>query len=120
MACLALACFHVIVSNTLLHSTNPPWLDRCCIYLSLGTNSLESGRNLADANKEVLNVDWLTPGLVEEIEQQFPVANEIDSTNPNQPGNDFYLTKIAIIFPLGRKFASFKQLIQACEMFLEA
>jgi hypothetical protein len=31
-----------------------------------------------------------------------------------------HLTKIAIIFPPGRKFASFKQLKQACEMFLEA
>ena len=75
---------------------------------------------MADANKEFLNVDWLTPGLVEEIEQQFPVANEIDPSNRNQCDYDLYLTKIAILFPPGRKFASFKQLKQACEMFLEA
>jgi hypothetical protein len=48
------------------------------------------------------------------------VANEIDSTNHNQPDYDLYLRKIAILFPPDRKFASFKQLTQSYEMFLDA
>jgi hypothetical protein len=81
---------------------------------------LDSGRSLFDVKEEYLQLDWLTPGLVDEIEQQFPVSIEIDATNRNQRDYDAYLTKIAVLFPIGRRFASFKQLTQACEMFLEA
>jgi hypothetical protein len=39
--------------------------------------------------------------------------------NHNQQDYEGYLWKIAILFPVGRWFASFKQLTQACGMFLE-
>jgi hypothetical protein len=42
-------------------------------------------------------MDWLTPSLVEEIEEQFPVATGIDVTNHNQCDYDAYLMKIAIV-----------------------
>jgi hypothetical protein len=57
---------------------------------------------------------------VEEIENQFPIGNEIDATNRNQIDYVVYLPKLAILFPVGRQFASFKQLTQVCEMFLDA
>jgi hypothetical protein len=77
---------------------------------------------MADDNKEFPNDAWLTPGLVKDIEQQFPVANGVDSsTNHDQYNYDLYLTKVTIlIFPPGRKFASFKQLTHICKMSLEA
>ena len=68
----------------------------------------ESGRNLFDAKEEYLNKNWLTQGIVEEIENQFPTGNEIDATNRNQRDYEAYLRKIALLFPVGRRFASFK------------
>jgi hypothetical protein len=44
---------------------------------------LDSERDLCAAMEEYLQLDWSTPGLVEEIEQQFPVSIEIDATNRN-------------------------------------
>jgi hypothetical protein len=41
-------------------------------------------------------------------------------TDRNEQEYEVYLRKIAILFPVGRHFASFKQLTQACEMFLDA
>jgi hypothetical protein len=50
-------------------------------------------------------MNWLTPSLVEDIEQQFPAANEIDAPNHNQHDYDTSFMKIAILFPPGRNFA---------------
>jgi hypothetical protein len=41
-----------------------------------------------DPKASNLNLDWLTSGLVEDIEQQLPVSPEIDGTNHNQRDND--------------------------------
>jgi hypothetical protein len=62
----------------------------------------ESGLNLYVANEGYLKKNWLTPGIVEEIEKQFPIGSEIDATDRNQRDYEGYLWKIAILFPVGR------------------
>jgi hypothetical protein len=51
----------------------------------------ESGRDLFAVKEEYLKKNWLTQGIVEEIENQFPTGNEIDATNRNQRDYAAYL-----------------------------
>ena len=79
-----------------------------------------SGKSPAKQNTELLQKDWLTPGLIHEIEALFPNASEINSDDDNKRDSLAFQSKIALLFPCGRLFASFKQIDQAADMFLGA
>lgn len=77
--------------------------------------------------KELLNVaeslkdcNWVTDGLSAEIQALFPTKNEIDANNNNQRDLDAFKLKAAKIFPVGRVFASYRQLEQVSSLFLNA
>jgi hypothetical protein len=76
--------------------------------------------SFVEQNKELLVQDWLTPGLIAEIDALSPCTFEIDNTQDNKRDATAFQSKIAKIFPVGRVFASFKQLDQAADMFLSA
>jgi hypothetical protein len=71
-----------------------------------------------EQNTELLQKDWLTPGLIHEIETLFPIPSEINSDDDNKRDSIALQRKIALLFPCGRLFASFKQIRQAVDMFL--
>jgi hypothetical protein len=72
-----------------------------------------SGKTLAQQNTELLQKDWLTPGLTHEIESLFPIASEINRQDDNKRDSIAFQRKAALLFPSGRMFASFKQIDQA-------
>jgi hypothetical protein len=71
-------------------------------------------------NKELLKEDWLTPGLLLEIEALAPAPSEIQADQDNRRDPTAFQNKIAKLFPVGRIFASFKQLDQAADIFLSS
>jgi hypothetical protein len=81
-----------------------------------------SGKTLPvdEQNTELLQKDWLTPGLIHEIETLFPNPSEINSENDNKCDSIAFQCKIALLFPCRRLFASFKQIDQAADTFLGA
>ena len=79
-----------------------------------------SGKSLDEQNTVLLQKDWLTPGLIHEIEALFPNASEINSDDDNKRDSLTFQRKIALLFPCVRLFASFKQIDQAADMFLDA
>ncbi len=79
-----------------------------------------SSLTLDEQNTQLLQKDWLTTGLVEEIEALFPSSSKIKANDDNKRDPTAFQHKIAKLFPPGRIFASFKQLDQAADMFLGA
>jgi hypothetical protein len=79
-----------------------------------------SGKTLNEQNTQLLQKDWLTPGLIHEIETFFPTPSEINSDDDNRRDSVAFQRKISLRFPCGRMFASFKQIDQAADMFLGA
>jgi hypothetical protein len=79
-----------------------------------------SGQTLDEQNTQLLQKDRLTPGLIHEIETLFPNPSEINSDDDNRRDSNAFQRKIALLFPCGRIFASFKQLDRAVDMFLVA
>jgi hypothetical protein len=79
-----------------------------------------SGKTLDEQNTQLLQKDWLTPGLIHEIETLFPNPSEINSDDDNRRDSVAFQRKISLLFPCGRMFASFKQIDQAADMFLGA
>ena len=67
---------------------------------------------------EMLKEDWLTDDLRLEIQSLFPDSNEKDGTGQRCP--EAFQRKIGFLFPPGRVFASFTQLVQASKLFLDA
>jgi hypothetical protein len=98
---------------------NKPGVTTFTIYIPkfLEEYSL-SEKSLDQQKKELLQKDWLTSGLIGEIEALFPCRSEIKSDNDNKRDPRAFQHKIAQLFPSGRIFASFKQLDQAADMFL--
>jgi hypothetical protein len=90
---------------------NEPDVTTFNIYISefLEEYSL-SGRSLEQQKKELLQKDWLTSGLLGEIEALFPSHSEIKNDHDNKQDPRAFQHKIAQLFPSGRIFASFKQL----------
>jgi hypothetical protein len=80
----------------------------------------DSGKSPHEQNTELLQKDWLTPGLIHEIQTLFPNPSEINSSDDNKRDPLAFQRKIALLFPCGRMFASFKQIDQAADMFLGA
>jgi hypothetical protein len=106
-------------------ATNPeePGVTTFTIYVPnfLQEYSL-SEQSLERQNNELLQKDWLTAGLIGEIESLFPTHSEInhDDDNKRDP-HAFQQHKIAQLFASGCIFASFlKHLDQAADMFLGA
>ena len=79
-----------------------------------------SSTSLAKQKTELSPKDWLTPGLIEEIEVAFPTCTEINPAEDIEHDSTVFQQKIAKLFPSGRMFASFKQLDQAAAMLLGA
>jgi hypothetical protein len=79
-----------------------------------------SSLSLDDQNQQLLQKDWLTTGLQDEIQALFPKSHEIKANDDNKRDPIAFQRQISKIFPSGRIFASFKQLDQAADMFLGA
>jgi hypothetical protein len=77
---------------------------------SLSEQSLEQQKN------ELLQKDWLTSGLIGEIESFFPARSEIKIDDDIKRDPNAFQQKIAQLFASGRIFASFKQLDQAADI----
>ena len=80
----------------------------------------DSAKTQDEQNSELLQKDWLTSGLIHEIETLFPNPSEINTDDDNKRDSLAFQRKIALLFPCGRMFASFKQIDQAADMFLGA
>lgn len=83
---------------------------------------LQSERPLSELNVELLRQNWLTPDLVREIEDCFPNKQQISNTPEGDNIRDpqAFKVKAAKLFPVGRIFASYKQVDQVSQMFLDA
>jgi hypothetical protein len=79
-----------------------------------------SKQSLEQQKIELLQKDWLTSGLIHEIELLFPTQSEIKINDDNKRDPHAFQQKISQLFSSGRIFASFKQLDQAADMFLGA
>lgn len=62
--------------------------------------------------------NWLSESLVHEITSYFPQDTDIDRNDGNKRNPDAFSHKVGSMFPVGRIFASSKQLDQAAEMLL--
>ena len=63
--------------------------------------------------------DWLTTDLKDEITTHFPKPDDIDKST-NAHNKDEFVIQAQALFPVGRIFASYKQLFQAANLFLDA
>jgi hypothetical protein len=79
-----------------------------------------SDKSLDEQKNELLRKDWLTSGLTYEIQAMFPTPTDIQVNDDNKRDPIAFQHKIAQLFPVGRIFASFKQINQAADMFLGA
>jgi hypothetical protein len=77
-----------------------------------------SDKSLVEQKNELLRKDWLTSGLTYEIEAMFPTPTDIQVNDDDKRDEIAFQHKIAQLFPVGRIFASFKQIDQAADMFL--
>jgi hypothetical protein len=74
-----------------------------------------------EQNRPLLQKNWLTRGLTQEIKALYPTPLlEIQKYDNNKCDPAAFQQKIAKLSPLGRMFASCKQLDQAADMFLGA
>jgi hypothetical protein len=77
-------------------------------------------KSLEEQKNELLGKDWLTSGLTYEIESLFPTPTDIQGNDDNKRDPIAFPHQIAQLFPVGRIFASFKQIDQAADIFLGA
>jgi hypothetical protein len=96
------------------HSTFNIYIPTFLLQYELSSLSYE------EQNRQLLQKDWLTRGLTQEIEALYPTAAEIKKEDDNKRDPAAFQQKISKLFPSGRIFASFKQLDQAADMFLGA
>ena len=90
----------------------PPFLDPK--FTSARTHNTHK-----NVNSELLQkMDWITPELKIEISSHFPNQNDID-TNGNRDKEKFK-EHCELMFPVGRVFASAKQVHQVSKMLLDA
>ena len=68
----------------------------------------------------LMEKDWLTPELVEEIDSLCPKDADIDRNNDNCRSEDAFNSAVTKFYTTGRVFASFKQLHQASDRLLMA
>ena len=70
--------------------------------------------------KTIEEENWLTDGLVDEIQSLFPPRDEIDSTDNNTRDPLAFKAKASKLFCVAHIFTSSRQLEQAATMFLNA
>ena len=73
-----------------------------------------------ETKKVLAAKQWVTDGLMKEVDDCFPSSASINHYNDNERDCDLFAKKDALLFPVGRIFASFKQLDQAAELFCNA
>ena len=78
-----------------------------------------NGEDKDAINREIQLQDWLTTDLRKEIITLYPTAAEKDRVTGKRD-HDAFQTKAKILFPVGRIFASFKQIDQVAKLFLDA
>jgi len=88
-------------------------------FFSSYEERLANGEDKKDLNHELLQKDWITTGLRDEISDLYPSDTEKDP-DTGQRDHAAFVEKATLLFPLGRLFASFKQLDQASKLFLDA
>jgi hypothetical protein len=79
-----------------------------------------SEKSVEDQKNKLIRKDWLTFGLIQEIESWLTTRSDINVDEDNKRDPAAFQQKIAQLFPPGRIFSSFKQLDQAADMFLGA
>eukprot|EP00957_Ditylum_brightwellii_P062725 4760242-Ditylum_brightwellii.AAC.1 len=62
----------------------------------------------------------VTDGLMSEVADCIPSSASINQYNDNERDHDLFSEKAALLFPVGRIFASSKQLGQAADFFCNA
>jgi hypothetical protein len=80
-------------------------------------SQLSSGNDLQTSNLYLQGRNWLTPGLVDEISSLFPTADDVNPSSGARDKDQFAINCLEL-FPVGRIFASYKQLDQVAKMFL--
>ena len=63
--------------------------------------------------------NWLTSGLIKEVEALYPTKDHINSSN-GERDKAIFEENCNKLFALGRKFASSRQLTQVAKLFLDA
>jgi hypothetical protein len=58
-----------------------------------------SGKTLDKQNTQLLQKDWLTPGLIHEIETLFPNPSEINSDDDKRRDSVAFQRKISLLIP---------------------
>eukprot|EP00957_Ditylum_brightwellii_P188798 14371347-Ditylum_brightwellii.AAC.1 len=86
----------------------PDFVDECCDVLKYP---------LLEMKKVLAAKQWVTDGLMCEITDCFPSTGIINKLNDNERDSDLFAEKAVLLFPVGRIFASSKQLDQAAELF---
>ena len=80
-----------------------------------------SDKSLLSSQSDVLKKkDWLTAGLTDEVRSMAPARDEIKRQNDNERDKEAFERNAAQLFPKGRQFASYTQLVQATKMFLDS
>ena len=82
-------------------------------------SDLKSGDTIQEINLRLQEKNWLTTGLVDEISSLFPTSVDVDLSTGERDKAKF-VENCQQLFPVGRIFASYKQLDQVANMFLEA
>jgi hypothetical protein len=104
---------------------NPPITDISSVisipsFYAVYMKQIEDGLKTPQmASAEMLKEDWLTDDLRLEIQSFFPDSKEKDGSAGQHCLESFKRT-ISVLFPPGRVFASFTQLVQASKLFLDA
>jgi hypothetical protein len=80
---------------------------------------LKSGDAIQEINLRLQEKNWLTTGIIAEISSLFPTAVDVNPSTGERDEAKF-VENCQPLFPLGRIFASHKQLDQVAKMFLEA
>ena len=80
--------------------------------------TLDLAQNLSEDEYKKIKEDWsqrnwLTPGLLKELEESYPAPHHIDKNNANKRDKEAFEECMSKVFYEGRKFASPKQLHQA-------
>ena len=89
----------------------PDWRD------NLVEEAIRADR-MKEANDELLQKDWITPGLADELQAHAPTATDVDPSTGTRD-LDAFVAACEKVFPVGRQFASPKQLEQAAKIFLD-
>jgi len=84
---------------------------------------MSSNISAEDKYKQLMDSDFLTDTLIEEIESLYPEVQDTETNSglfTNQRSKDTFKTNCELLFPIGRIFLNYKQLLQVVQMFGKA